>query len=228
MRKVLLLVVLLLCLPLATAYYADIVVDVAPTGEVSISGTTNHPTLLVKASQNYTSKDAQYWLLNITKDGFFEAGVVEIMLPKGTDVNYLKAPSFSRFTQANDRLVIVSTLENKPFSFLVQYSITPEETNDSFKVWFVILIATVSIFLSLFLFKKKRATTDFDLSVLPSRQRAIMKILIRHNGRLTQAQLEKSMDLPKSSLSRNVDALVRLGLIEKIPTGMTNVLKLKK
>jgi uncharacterized membrane protein len=215
--------------PFALAYYADVTIDVLATGEVSIQGQTNHPTLLEEGSQAYTSKKGSYWLLNVSKEDIFERGIVRIRLPKGSEVNYLKAPSFSRFTQEEDKLVLVSTIEQQPFLFLVQYQIRPLTTTSS---WFWFLLAggfllLLGVLMTLF-FRKKRAKQTIDFSSLPSRQRMIMKLLVKHNGRLTQAELEKTTQLPKSSLSRNTDALQRQGFIEKIPVGMTTLIKLKK
>ncbi|MCF7799063.1 MarR family transcriptional regulator [Candidatus Woesearchaeota archaeon] len=228
MRKVIMLCIVLFTLPLVSAYYADVLVDVSPEGDVSITGTTNHPALLVDSVPDFTFKDGSHWLLNMSVSGVFEEGLVTIILPSGTDINYLKAPSFSRFTQYQGRPAIVSTLENQQFSFLVQYTLGNVDRSSSL---FLVVLAIIFLLIGFGFwqkFRKKSFDFPFDIFILPARQRAILEFILKQKGRTTQAQLEKVMELPKSSLSRNIDALVRQGFIEKIPTGMTNVLQLKK
>ena len=63
---------------------------------------------------------------------------------------------------------------------------------------------------------------------LPDRQKKIITLIKdSKSGSITQAELEKITGYPKSSLSRNVDSLVRKNLIEKKQTGMSNTLCLK-
>lgn len=66
------------------------------------------------------------------------------------------------------------------------------------------------------------------LPSLSDRQKELIT-LIKHSktGSITQAELERITGFPKSSLSRNVDSLVRKELIEKKQTGMSNTLCLK-
>ncbi|MBU2442886.1 MAG: winged helix-turn-helix transcriptional regulator, partial [Nanoarchaeota archaeon] len=57
--------------------------------------------------------------------------------------------------------------------------------------------------------------------------REIMRIIEKNKKPITQAALEKILKIPKSSLSRNIDSLVRKDIITKEGKGMSNVLFLK-
>jgi uncharacterized membrane protein len=53
-----------------------------------------------------------------------------------------------------------------------------------------------------------------------------VKLLQQAGGTLTQRQIELSLKLPKSSVSRNVETLRRRGVLEKAQLGMTNTVVL--
>ena len=74
------LLLLIIYLPTTSAqdYYADVTIDVDTYGFVTIDGTTNYPELLVKNTENYTSKKQSYWLLNITKNENFTGFAVKL------------------------------------------------------------------------------------------------------------------------------------------------------
>ena len=66
----------------AENYYADIIIDVDSSGFVTINGITDHPDLLIKNTEMFTSKKQGYWLLNITKDDIFSDFVYVIPYQK--------------------------------------------------------------------------------------------------------------------------------------------------
>lgn len=73
---------------------------------------------------------------------------------------------------------------------------------------------------------KNGSALKFDTSILPQRQRDILDIL-KDREKITQKELESLMEIPKSSVSRNVKTLEVKGLIEKVQVGQTNYLSLK-
>lgn len=75
--------------------------------------------------------------------------------------------------------------------------------------------------------KEKTAHNGIKRELFTERQLAILDYLASH-GVVTQAELEKKLKLPKSSLSRNVDTLARKGVIFKEQRGMSNVVGLKE
>lgn len=74
--------------------------------------------------------------------------------------------------------------------------------------------------------QKNEKKTLIDLSKFPLRQQEIITILITRK-KITQKELETQMKIPKSSISRNVQALVSKNIIIKENKGMTNYLSLK-
>ncbi|MCH8520159.1 MAG: MarR family transcriptional regulator [Nanoarchaeota archaeon] len=66
-----------------------------------------------------------------------------------------------------------------------------------------------------------------EYSYLPLRQREIISILCEED-QITQRVLEKRLNIPKSSVSRNVHSLVIKNIIIKKESGNTNVLELNK
>jgi uncharacterized membrane protein len=105
-------------------------------------------------------------------------------------------------------------------------------------VFLITAIVIVSLIL-LFLFlkekqtKKLQATTGAknslgDLKGLNHRQKQIMQILHQSERPLTQSDIQRELQIPKASVSRNIRGLERKGLIEKEQIGMSNLIRLKK
>ncbi len=233
-------------------FYADVSFVVDEMGLLTISGDTNSLDLEgVIDSPSYTSKSGPYWVLNFSTTDVFENAIFEIHLPKGSSVNYMKLPSFLRVETSGDDLTIIGIAENKPLKIVVQYELK-NSLSDKPPWWFYAIVGSIISFIMAFIkriflsvknfFSKKTdnkivvdsSNSDYRFVVepfvnnLPSRQKQIIDILFgSEDFSITQSLLEKKMSIPKSSLSRNVDSLVRKGFVDKKPYGMTNILKLK-
>jgi ABC-type amino acid transport substrate-binding protein len=163
----------------------------------------------------------------------------------------MKLPSFLRVETSGDDLTIIGIAENKPLKIVVQYELK-NSLSDKPPWWFYAIVGSIISFIMAFIkriflsvknfFSKKTdnkivvdsSNSDYRFVVepfvnnLPSRQKQIIDILFgSEDFSITQSLLEKKMSIPKSSLSRNVDSLVRKGFVDKKPYGMTNILKLK-
>ncbi|MFP4423937.1 MAG: helix-turn-helix transcriptional regulator [Candidatus Woesearchaeota archaeon] len=205
----------------ASAYYADVEIVVEENGLVSIKGNTNHPVLDQDRSPDFTSKKGKYWLLNITTDDTFSSMIYKLSLPDNSEVNYLRAPALSRISD-NNGIIIIGAGENKTFNLLVQYRIERPGA-DNFLDWTIMaIIAGILVIAGVIIFIKKRSKEDYALT---KRQEKIVRALRTHK-RLTQKELEKMLNIPKSSLSRNIESLQRREIIHKEQTGMSNVLTL--
>ncbi|MGM5488531.1 MAG: helix-turn-helix transcriptional regulator [Nanobdellota archaeon] len=216
------LIFLILLAGLACApYYADVSIVVEDNGLVSITGTTNHPELNQMRTPEFTSKEGRYWLLNMSINGTFSSLVYTLQLPEHSKVNYLRAPALSRFEDAEEGFLIIGAGKNKTLHLVAQYTIeTPAEKKLRFGTYILI---GVSLILSIIFIKariRKRPTY-----ALTQRQRLIVDML-KKNKRMTQKELEQRLEIPKSSLSRNIDSLERRGIIHKEQTGMSNVIRL--
>lgn len=212
----------------ATAYNANIDIFVTDSGIVTITGNTDDPNLLIKDTSEYTSKKAEYWLLNISKEIIFSEVNYTLHLPKDSSINYIKTPELSRIENSAQELRIIGSASNKQLNLLVQYKINKSVVDRSNIFIYILIVIILTVLISILFFTKKKKTRKIDLSSLTQRQAQIMKLIISNKNKITQAKLEKLTGLPKSSLSRNVDSLVKKGLIEKETKGMTNLLKISE
>lgn len=233
------LVFLVIYLPVISAenYYADIKIDVDSYGFVTIDGTTNYPDFLVKNTEMYTSKKQSNWLLNITKDENFTDFAYVLNLPEGSSVNYIKSSGFIRIREDQGKLVINGFGENEIFSIQVQYQIGKiiEESYIFDPVLILLLsfiIVLIVILVGIFLKEKVKIQIQnedsYSFKGLKQRQKQIMKLLIDRKTPLTQTDIQKELNIPKSAISRNIRSLELKGLIEKEQIGMSNLIKLKK
>ena len=234
------LIILIIYLPSTSAqdYYADLKIDVDSYGFVTIDGTTNHPDLLAKNTEIYTSKKQSYWLLNITKNEFFTDFVYVLTLPQGSSINYIKSSGFIQIEDEQGTLIINGFGENELFSIQIQYQIGKLTDEESIKLdpIFIFLITIIIILIAILfgIFLKEKAKTQnliqdgYDFKGLNQRQKQIMNLLIDKKTPLTQTDIQKQLNIPKAAVSRNIQRLELKGLIEKEQIGMSNLIRLKK
>ena len=234
MKQFLVFILVLIALaPGAHALYADITIQVETDGHTTITGTTNVPGV-VGESNAYTAKDGERWLFNITTS-ILDTFVYRIIFPEGAQINYVAGKN-ARITTNGNGVEIRGSGENAPMILTVQYTIAP--TKKSF-VWLP-LVGVIMLLIILWSIMHNRRTTvnkttatpvlrektQTYIDGIPQRQQAMVTLLRKAGGTLTQRQIELAMKLPKSSVSRNVEALRRRGIIEKAQLGMTNTLVL--
>jgi uncharacterized membrane protein len=230
----------IICLPITSAetYYADITIDVDQYGFITIDGVTNHPNLLEKNTENYTSKKQSFWLVNITKEGNFSDFVYVLTLPQSSSINYIKSSGSIRIEENQGKLIIRGFGENEPFSIQVQYQIEKSAENEFIKfdlVFFLLfLIIIVLIIVLIRVFLKERVKTQviikegINLKGLNQRQKQIVKLLDNKKIPLTQTDIQRELNIPKAAVSRNIRGLELKGFIEKEQIGMSNLIRLKK
>lgn len=223
----------------AQNYYADIEITVDQVGNVDIEGTSNHPDLITKNTDNYTYKKQSYWFLNITKQEIFSDYIYTVNLPKGSIINYIDASGFNGIKEEEGTLIITGLGNNEKLSIAVQYQIgkTSEDlsTNDLILGIFLILIISLTILLIYFIYEEKtkekvisKDKNKYNLKGLNKRQKEIMSLLIDKKRPLTQTDIQKELDIPKAAVSRNVHSLEIKELVEIEKTGMSNLIRLKK
>jgi uncharacterized membrane protein len=226
----------------AVNYYADLTITVDLSGYVTIDGFTNYPNLTIQNTEQYTSKQQSYWLLNITKQETFSEFVFDLTLPKGSSISYIKSSGSIRIEENLGSLIVRGFGENKSFFILIQYQI--EKQGSSFlqeNIVYLILLPAILLvtFLIIFFYLKEKKTRGLplvedkkeplvDLKGLNHRQKQIMQILHERNVSLTQTDIQKELQIPKASVSRNIHGLEQKGLIEKEQMGMSNLIRLKK
>ena len=226
----------------AVDYYADLVITVDSSGFVNIAGLTNYPNLTIQNSEQYTSKQQSYWLLNITKQDIFSEFVYDLRLPKGSSISYIKSSGSLRIEENLGNLIVRGVGENEPLSIVIQYQTEKQDSSmlQGNLVYLILFSAIIIVsILILFLFLKEKKTNVIqpskdvkeslgDMKGLNHRQKQIMQILHQRNAPLTQTDIQKELQIPKASVSRNILGLERKGLIEKEQIGMSNLIRLKK
>ncbi|MBN1377291.1 winged helix-turn-helix transcriptional regulator [Candidatus Woesearchaeota archaeon] len=115
-------------------------------------------------------------------------------------------------------------LPEEEFSLLV--ILEPESNMNYSFLWITGIIILISTGIWFFI-KQRGKKPKVNIEALSKRQKQIYMIVRKHK-RITQSNLQDKLNLPKSSLSRNIDSMVRKGIIEKKKRGMTNLIMLKK
>lgn len=229
-------------------YYADINIDVDSDGSVSIVGDTNYSKFIdIVNAQYFTSKKAEYWTLNITSDEIFENYNFELNLPKYAKINYIKTTQYLKIEEENNRIKLIGHDKDKRFNLAVQYTLHPNQLyeNDTMMInnFFVYTIGLVFVLiLLLYVFfkfgsQKYRGSIErrddeqiekkiVDLNKLTQRQQDIVLLLQKYK-KLTQKQLQNKLQIPHSSVSRNVNSLQIKGIIIKDKVGQSNYISLK-
>ncbi len=215
----------LLAIPFVSSqrYYADVTIDVDTIGLARISGLTNHPGLTGETHE-YTFKDGETWLLNITLEGTFSDFVYEVVLPPGAVINYLNVPSTISIGNEGGRIVLTGTGKDDSFFVVVQYSFSQHDIFDplTFAAGAVLIGIAGIIY---FVMKKKPHAID-DMLSLTERQKLIVNF-VRKRGEVTQREIEKGVNIPKSSVSRNINTLAGKGILVRERKGMSNIIFLK-
>jgi uncharacterized membrane protein len=227
----------------AQTYYADLVITVDSSGYVTIEGQTNYPNLTIQNTEQYTSKTQHLWVLNISKQQIFSEFLYTLILPEGSSITYIKSSGVIRIEESLGRLVIKGFGENEFLTILAQYQIEKREQSLLQQTLVYISLFSGIIIVSLLLvfqvFKEKNSKVVVEASGdrqkpyeeiqgLNQRQQQIMQLLHQSTTPLTQTDIQKQLQIPKASVSRNILRLERKGLIEKEQIGMSNLIRLKK
>lgn len=228
--------------PQAADYYADLTISVDTAGFVTINGLTNYPNLTIQNTAQYTSKQQSYWVLNITRPETFSEFVYDLTLPKGSSISYIRSSGSIRIEEEFGNLILRGFGENESFSILIQYQLEKQQTSflQENLVYLILLPAILLVSLLIIFFyrreknpkqilpEKEKKEPLGELKGLNHRQKQIIQLLRERNIPLTQTDIQKELQIPKASVSRNILGLERKGLIEKDQIGMSNFIRLKK
>lgn len=224
--------------PVVTAqnYYADIQINVDSSGIVDIHGFSNYPNLIVENSKSYTYMKQGYWLLNITTQEEFSDYIYVLTLPEGSVINHIKASGFRGIEEGDGKLIISGEGQDEPLSIVVQYQINSQSSN--YYVILSLFIVSIIVLIILLIYylrkdKKKKIPEgnkeeNYNFKGLSERQKEIVQLLIDMERPLTQAEIQKELDIPKAAVSRNVHSLELKDIVEIEKIGMSNLIRLKK
>jgi len=229
----------------AIDYYADLEIIVDNAGFVSIDGNTNYPGLVIEDSEKYTSKTQSLWTLNITKNVTFNDFLFSIVLPEHAKIKSVSSSGSTFITEQSNTLVVEGYGNNESLSIVVQYQTEKVLETDTFfgldlvsgMLIVIIIVLLFCFFIVLFFFDKREkpifnGKKDHQLQAEPrglnDRQKKILHLLQQSTVALTQTDIQKELNMPKASVSRNIRRLELKGLIEKEQIGMSNIIRLKK
>ncbi len=221
--------ILLLLANLACAqYYADVSFDIGEDGSVDISGTSNHPGLVVSHRTDLTSKAGSNWVFNMSlpTDERFSDIVYEVILPAGAEINYAKTKGQFRISADGGRMAVSGTSSDTEMSIIIQYRIGQVKSIMDWAPYGVLFLFFV--ILALFVIKRRKITSNEMPHDLTERQKQILEYVRRSSESVTQTQVGEALGLAKSSVSRNVDTLLKKGYIVKESIGMSSYLSVKK
>jgi uncharacterized membrane protein len=224
----------------AQDFYADFAVDVGESGQSVVSGTANHPLLSARATDSFTSKRGSYWLFNLTlpANDTFSDFVYDIRLPQGAQVSYVKSLGQFRISSEGGRVSVSGVGADEPVAILIQYQIggkvqaplEPIVQEDNSIYYIVAVVAVLVVVVSVFVLRRKSddEVISYDPGMLTDRQNDILRA-VRDAGRpVNQTVVCERLNLAKSSVSRNVDSLVKMGLLTKTRNGMSTMLSAPK
>ena len=116
---------------------------------------------------------------------------------------------------------------NEANSILVIYN---EENDTNFLFWLILILVLAGLFF-IYKYKKKifhKSEKTMTTNLFEEEKQIISILLKENNNELWQKQLELKSGISKVRLSRKLRNLEQKGLIEKIPYGNTNKIRLKK
>jgi uncharacterized membrane protein len=227
---VLILVFILIGSVSAQEYYADINIIVDNSGLTTIYGETNHPMLNIVDSPDLTSKEGKTWLLNISTQDEFSNFIYVLNLPKNAVINYMKLPAFARIEDSPTGLSIIGTGENQEFSIILQYQIKNYKSSNYLGLYLILFILVIITGLYFLLVKKliKNKKVKLKLPTMSLRQKQIYLVLSKNKKPMTQKQIQDILKLPKSSISRNIETMVKKGILIKEQLGMSNLVSVNE
>jgi len=210
----------------AQNYYADITVIIDKDGSVDISGPTNYLNLFsIKDNKSFTVKNEKFWTINLTTSEKFSQYIMNVEFPESTSLNYLEASNVLSIKEEGGKLIVTIIGDSEPIHFMAQYSY--EETKSIGSLSFILIALGIIIICSLIAYyRKTNISKKINFDNLTDRQTMIVKELDKNKGKITQKKLEKILNIPKASLSRNIDSLVKKNIILKDKKGLTNILRL--
>ena len=237
MKKLFLLFLILLA-SFSFSYYADVVFEIQDNGSVVVSGDSDHPLLQPGTYENLTSKNNGLWIFNFDSNIVFSSYLFELKFPENSEINHLSIVGFQKIKQS-DTIIITGFGENEKMNLKVQYSFSG--TRDLYYWLLVVVLLIIGLlFAGYNIWAHFRRFVVNLFAVLPSeppkkigpqviltdREKQILDIIKKNTGQITQNKIQQELNLPKSSLSRNLLSLEKKGLIKKVSKGLSNVVML--
>ena len=234
----------------AIEYYIDEEIVLDNDGTAYITGTTNLDILASVKAENeqisgstdeLTSKKASYWLFAYKSDANISNYLIKLALPEKVEINHIGSKSQVLITTEKKRQILTFIGENQPLDIKAQYCFKKLQKQEGYGIWLTALEIIMAIFLVFAVFtlirkkakKHKKSKKELDEEklntiklTLNDSQLKIIEALVEKNGEASQTQLKHLVNLPKSSLSRNLELMAQKSVISKFYSGTSNYIKL--
>ncbi|MBI4018382.1 MAG: MarR family transcriptional regulator [Candidatus Aenigmarchaeota archaeon] len=133
---------------------------------------------------------------------------------------------------SDGRRIFVEWAANDPplgetYDFSIIYESVFPENGLPFTPLVGLILMGLAVGIVILLYMRRSGMREV-LPVLTEGERRVVEILLREKKEVDQRSIVRELDYSKSKVSRVVKNLIDRGLVEKIPKGRTNLLKLKK
>lgn len=216
----------------------------------------NDTNQLYAVTDMLTAKSSGIWHFNFSAQGYYSDYLVTFFLPPGSHIEKFELSQGLNYQLQvmNDSLVMavrgyrVASPEieidyRQPLDVPEK---TESESISSLNITLLFAIVLIGAAVILFIFKMKKTiepvaelvtepktkeimiTSEMKkvIDTLSDNEKAIINLILRKGGSITQAEIRYETGIPKSSLSGIINALKRKNLIKKQEYGRTNVIGL--
>ncbi|HLP79592.1 MAG TPA: MarR family transcriptional regulator [Acidobacteriota bacterium] len=181
-------------------------------------------------STELTKKSSKYWTFSYASAQDVSVSLIKVQLPAGAVVNYVKSPS-QTLIEADSVITLTFIGSQEPVNISIQYSINDAVPQSDLSVYFLTGFILIALGVALVILNKRQKKSmqlkdsyQAIYDTLNDTQKQILDALKAHGGKATQNALFHQTQIPKASLSRNVDLLVEKQILIKITGGYTNTL----
>ena len=210
-------IILLLFLPIGSGqYYADVTIYLEEN-TARIEGDSNHPLF---EEREITIENSH---LTLQTNDTFTDYIYTVYSSSTIEILEVNTTATTRISPTASGLQIKGVATNKPFNLSIQYTVN--DAKNAFSYWWLLLISTIIAGFPYYIYNKKDAehTIPSDVS---ERQKQILEY-INDNGSVTQQDISQALNIPKSSVSRNIKSLEKQGYILVSSTGNSNTIQLQ-
>lgn len=206
----LVIITLMLSGPVIGAPYADLTFTV-DGDSIEVSGKTSS-----NISTGRTSEYIDGNTFSFTTNQSFSDYIITVRLPDTADITEIETSGTQRISSDNGHLVLTSVGTNEPVRVIITYNEKEGTTAVGFKgallVSAIILAGLATYF---FVGQTNTYSVPEDIN---DRQERILRF-VADNQPVTQQVISDELDLPKSSVSRNIASLTRQGYLDETNEG---------
>lgn len=234
----------------AADYYINEEITVFRGGESYVEGSTNLDILgdlkhinekIDGYTEELTSKKGRFWLFSYQSLDTLSDLKIKLILPENIEIDHISSSSKESLSIEDNHPVLDFVGQDVPLDIKVKYSFKYAKENKGFDFGKILIPLIIIIIVILFIFtrkklkkkpveKKDKVIDEEKLKTikltLNENQLKILEALINKGGEASQTQLKYLTDVPKSSLSRNLELMSQKHVISKYYSGTSNYIKI--